>query len=158
MRHAKSSWDDANLSDFERPLNDRGERTAPIMGKLMCEKSFEPSIILSSPAIRAKQTSALVKEAGSLSCELRFDERIYEASSRTLLQVASEIDDDQASAMLVGHNPGMEGFIRLLTGDLEPMPTAALAVIDLKIDNWNEIDEGCGQLRNIFRPKELTSA
>ena len=158
MRHAKSSWDDASLADFERPLNDRGLRTATFMGNFMLEKGHEPSIIFSSPAVRAKQTAELVKKSAAFSCELRFDERIYEASPRTLLQVASEIDDTHAYATLVGHNPGMESFIRLLTGDLEPMPTAALAVIDLKIDNWNEIDEGCGQLRNIFRPKELTSA
>ena len=158
LRHAKSSWDDANLADFERPLNDRGERTAPFMGKFMRENSFEPSIIISSPAVRAKQTAVLVKEAADYPCELRFDDRIYEASPRTLLQVVSEIDATHQTTMLVGHNPGMEAFICLLTGDLESMPTAALAVIDMEIDAWNKIGEGCGQLRNIFRPKELTSS
>ena len=158
LRHAKSSWNDASLVDFERPLNDRGERTAPFMGKFMREKGFEPSIIISSPAMRAKQTATLVKDAAGFLCELRFDASIYEASPRTLLQIVSEIDDAHASAMLVGHNPGIESFVRLLTGDPEPMPTAALAVIDLNISVWDKIDEGCGQLRNIFRPKELTSS
>lgn len=158
MRHAKSSWDDANLADFERPLNDRGLRTASFMGKFMREKGHEPSIIVSSPAERARQTTELVKDAAGFLCEIRFDERIYDASPRTLLEVASEIDDDHSSALLVGHNPGMEGFIRLLTSDLEPMPTAALAVIDLDIDTWDNIHDGCGQLRTVFRPKELTSS
>ena len=153
MRHAKSSWNDENLSDFERPLNDRGLRTAPFMGKLMREKGFEPSIIVSSPAVRAKQTAELVKGSAGFSCELKFDERIYEASPRTLLQVASEVDYAHESAMLVGHNPGMEGFIRLLTDNLEPLPTATLAVIDLDINKWNEVVDGCGKLRNIVRPK-----
>ena len=154
LRHAKSSWDDADLADFERPLNDRGKRTAPFMGKMMHEKGLEPSIILSSPAARAKQTALSVKDAGGFSCELRFDDRIYEASPHSLLQVVSEIDDAHASAMLVGHNPGIEGFIRYLTGNLEPMPTAALAVIDLNIDKWNEIADGSGELQNVFRPKD----
>ena len=156
MRHAKSSWDDASLSDFERPLNDRGLRSAPFMGKLMHEKGLEPALVLSSPAERAKQTALLVKEAGGFSHKIQFDHRIYEATPYSLAQVTSEIDDANSSAMLVGHNPGMEGFIRYLTGNLEPMPTAALAVIDLNIDKWNEINDGCGELQNIYRPKDLT--
>lgn len=156
LRHAKSSWDDAKLADLERQLNERGERTAPFMGKFMRERGFEPSIIISSPAARAKETTQLVKEAANFSSDLKFDERIYEASPRTLLQVVSEIDDACQTAMLVGHNPGIEGFIRLLTGDLEPMPTAALAVIELNIDSWCGTVDGCGKLEDVFRPKDLT--
>lgn len=158
LRHAKSSWDNASLSDFDRPLNDRGERTAPFMGKFMQKTGLEPALILSSPARRAKQTAKLVKKAGGFSCELRFNDKIYEASSRTLLQVVSEVDSADGSLMLVGHNPGMEGFIRLLTGELEPMPTAALAVIELNINTWDKINDGCGKLKNVLRPKELTSS
>lgn len=158
LRHAKSSWNDASLSDFERPLNDRGKTTAPFMGKFMRENGIEPSIILSSPAIRAKQTAQFVKDAGQFSCKLEFDERIYEASPQTLLEVVFEIDKAHETAMLVGHNPGMESFIRLLTGDIESMPTAALAVIELAIDAWDKITDSPGELRNIFRPKELTSS
>lgn len=154
MRHAKSSWDDASLSDFERPLNDRGLRAAPFMGKLMQEKGFEPAVMLSSPAERAKRTAMLVKDASGLSHEIQFDDRIYEASPHTLAQVASDIDDANTSAMLVGHNPGIEGFIRYLTGSLEPMPTAAMAVIDLSIDKWSEISDGCGDVQKIFRPND----
>lgn len=157
LRHAKSSWDDTSLSDFERPLNDRGNRTAPFMGKFMRENGIEPSIILSSPAVRAKQTAELVRTVAEFLHEPRFDERIYEASPRTLLEVISEIEAVHKTAMLVGHNPGMEAVIRLLTGDIESMPTAAVAVIDLHIGKWNEMHDSCGKLLNIFRPKELTS-
>ncbi len=157
LRHAKSSWDDANLSDFERPLNDRGLRNAPFMGKLMRKKGFEPAVIISSPAERARQTAMLVKDASGFSRDIRFDERIYEASPHSLAQVVSEIADANSSAMLVGHNPGIEGFIRFLTGDLEPMATAALAVIDLNIDKWNQVDDGCGKLQDVYRPKDLTA-
>src|SRR5687767_9333300 len=136
LRHAKSSWDDPDLADFDRPLNGRGKSAAPFMGEVMKREAFEPDVIMSSPAVRARATALLVKESGDLSAEIRFDERIYEASAQALRQVAAGIDDSFRSAMLVGHNPGMEGFVRLLTGGLEPMPTAALAVIDLDIASW----------------------
>jgi phosphohistidine phosphatase len=154
LRHAKSSWDDAELADFDRPLNDRGETTAPFVGELMAENGFEPDLIVSSPAVRARETSRLVKEAAQMPAEIVYDDRIYEASPRTLQIVAASIDDRFASAMLVGHNPGMEGFVRLLTGRSEEMPTTALAVIDLDIERWAEIDTGLGTLRRMIRPKD----
>lgn len=157
FRHAKSSWDDVSLADFERPLNERGMRAAPFMGKFMREKGFDPAIIYSSPAVRARQTAQLVREAANFSSDINFEERIYEASPRSLVEVVSEIDDPCETAMIVGHNPGIEGFIHLLTGDLEPMPTAALAVIDLDINEWKEIVDGCGQLQSVFRPRNLTA-
>ena len=153
LRHAKSSWDDSSLADFDRPLNPRGMRTAPFMGELMARERLTPAIILSSPAQRARATAELVKGSANFAAEIRFDARIYEANPQGLRQVVAELDDAINSAMLVGHNPGIEGFIRYLTGQLESMPTAALAVIKLNIDNWNAIDDGCGELQNLFRPK-----
>lgn len=154
LRHAKSSWDDSSLSDFDRPLNDRGLKSAPFMGELIARKQLIPDVILSSPAARAKRTAELVKKAAGIKADLKFDERVYEASPQALLHVVSEIDEQFASAMVVGHNPGMEGFIRVLTGKLEPMPTAALAVIELDIDNWSSIAPGSGTLETIIRPKD----
>ena len=159
LRHAKSSWSDPDLADFDRPLNDRGERAAPFMGELMADKGFAPDVILSSPAVRARQTALLVKDAGGFLSDLVFDDRIYEASPHSLRQVVSEIADSFPSAMLIGHNPGIEGFIRFLTAKNEPMPTAALAVMELDIDSWNEVNDGCGELKDIYRPKdEMKSA
>jgi phosphohistidine phosphatase len=158
LRHAKSSWDDTSLADFNRPLNGRGERDAPRMGELMRREEFAPGVIVCSPAKRAKQTVNAVKEAGKLAAEILLDARIYEASPNTLRQVAAEIDNAHPSAMLVGHNPGMESFLRYLTGLIEPMPTAALAVIELDIGTWSEMSSDSGRLVNVFRPKELTSA
>lgn len=154
LRHAKSSWADADMSDFDRPLNDRGYSAAPFMGELMAREGFEPYLILSSPAKRAKHTAELVKKAGKLDAELRFEHRIYEASPQTLRQIINEIDDTYPSAMIVGHNPGLEGFIRFLTGTLQPFPTAALAVIDIDTDTWFTINEGRGTINHIFRPRE----
>lgn len=153
LRHAKSSWDDASLADFDRPLNDRGKHAAPFMGELMAERGLAPEIILSSPAVRARETARLVKEASRLPAKIVFDERIYEASPQTLKHVVASTDDEHASAMIVGHNPGMEGFIRLLTGRTEAMPTSSLAIIDLDIDHWQDIGNG-GELRGLIRPKD----
>ena len=154
LRHAKSSWDDPELADFDRPLNDRGNASAPFMGRLIASNDLDPDVIYSSPAVRARETASLVKERGDLDARIVHDERIYEASPATLRQVVSEIEDSYRSVMLVGHNPGMEGFIRYLTGKLEPMPTAALAVIDLDISGWQMIDRDRGILRKLFRPKD----
>ena len=155
MRHAKSSWDDPSLADFDRPLNERGIRNAPFMGELMRREGLVPDVIVSSPAMRARTTAELAKQAGNFTAGIVFDGRIYEASANALREVASGIDDSHASGMLVGHNPGMENFVRYLTGRVEPMPTSALAVIELDISRWADIAEDTGHLHNVFRPKEL---
>lgn len=154
LRHAKSSWDDFNLSDFDRPLNKRGLKTAPLMGKKMYENFFQPAIIVSSPAKRAKQTAILVKELAQIPREIKYDERVYEASPLRLLKIISELDKRYDSAMIVGHNPGLEALLKTLTGEIKSMPTAALAVIDLNIENWHETAADCGKLRILIRPKD----
>ncbi|CAN5395909.1 histidine phosphatase family protein [soil metagenome] len=154
LRHAKSSWEDPDLADFDRPLNARGLSAAPFMGDLIAAKGYEPSIILCSPAERAKQTAELVTKHAGIGAKIQFDPRVYEASPNALRQVVSEIDDSIDSAMLVGHNPGIEGFIRYLTNEIEAMPTAALAVINTEIDSWGDINAGCGTLTTVYRPKD----
>jgi phosphohistidine phosphatase len=154
LRHAKSSWDDANLADFDRPLNKRGFKTAPLVGETIRKNKFQIDSIISSPAKRAEQTAMLVKETAQIEAGIRFDDRIYEASPHRLLNIASELDDKISSVMLVGHNPGLEGLVKMLTQEVEPMPTAALAVVDLKIDNWKEIHLDCCNLRTLIRPKD----
>lgn len=154
LRHAKSSWDFPDLSDFERPLNKRGKKAAPFMGKLMQEKNLVPDLIISSPAERAKQTAKLVRESAEFDVETRFDERIYEASSHSLMYLVSEIDDEADSVMIVGHNPGFENLAGVLSGERYRMPTAALAVIDLEIKNWSDIAANCGNLREFLMAKE----
>lgn len=154
LRHAKSSWDDPDLADFDRPLNARGRAAAPFMGETIARYGLAPDLVLSSPAVRARETALLVKEAAGMNSEIRHDERIYEASPQTLRQVAASIDDNVDSAMIVGHNPGIEGFIRFLTGRLEAMPTAALAVIDLEVGSWRELEPESGTLRKLIRPKD----
>lgn len=155
LRHAKSSWENTNLSDFERPLNERGLEAAPLMGKVMKENQFQPEMILSSPAKRASQTAEIIREKAGIDGEIRYEERIYEASPARLLEVISEQNDEIESLIIVGHNPGLEGLVRFTTGQIEPMPTAALAVIDFKINKWSEINSANGVLRTFIRPKEI---
>ena len=154
MRHAKSSWENVNLSDFERPLNKRGLNTAPLMGELMYENGFQPEVIVSSPARRAKQTAILIKEMAQIKGEITYNEKIYEANPFRLLQIVSALDETFRSAMIVGHNPGLEGLIKILTGEFEAMSTAALAVIDLNVEKWSEAAAKCGKLQKLIRPKE----
>jgi phosphohistidine phosphatase len=154
LRHAKSSWDNPLLADFERPLNKRGLDAAPFMGEIIYKNRFKPELLLSSPAKRAKQTAVLVREVGAIEPEIRFDERIYEASPQTLVQIISELGEQADSLLLVGHNPGLEGLIRFLTGETHPMPTATLAVIDLNIENWADVAAECGTLKNLIRPTD----
>ncbi|QYO65857.1 SixA phosphatase family protein [Leptolyngbya sp. 7M] len=155
LRHAKSSWEDAALSDFDRPLNERGLNTAPFMGEQMAARRFAPDLIISSPANRAAQTAKLVKESGGFNADLQYSDKIYEANPFTIRNVVSEVTSAVDSLLLVGHNPGLEGTIALLTGAQERMPTAALAVIELDINDWAEINTVEGRLLEIIRPKEL---
>lgn len=154
LRHAKSSWDFPDLSDFERPLNKRGEKAAPFMGELMSSKGLEPDLIVSSPANRAKTTARLAAEAGGFQAPVEFDERIYGAGANTLAYIISEFDDGADTAMIVGHNPGFEELVGALTGEHPRFPTAALAVIDLDISVWSETERGKGRLRDLYIPKE----
>ncbi|MGB7068170.1 MAG: histidine phosphatase family protein [Pyrinomonadaceae bacterium] len=153
LRHAKSSWNEPALDDFDRPLNDRGRRTAPLMGNLMKSKGFCPSVIVASPALRARETAEIVSESGEFEGDLVFDDRIYDAHPTTLVEVIKDVDRGHDSAMIVGHNPGMEALIHALTGRIEVMPTGALAVIELNADSWVDVVHGGGTLRTVFRPK-----
>ena len=154
LRHAKSSWENSDSSDFDRPLNKRGLNTVPLMGEMMYENGFSPELIISSPAKRAKQTAILIKETAQLQVEIHYNEKIYEASPLRLLQIVSELDEKLESAMIVGHNPGLEGLIKFLTGETQTMPTTALAVIDLNIENWSKTVVESGRLRTLIRPKD----
>jgi phosphohistidine phosphatase len=154
LRHAKSAWDNPDLSDFERPLNSRGLDAARFIGGLIYERSLYPQIIISSPAKRAKQTAVLVKEIAEIPQPITFDERIYEASPLTLFNLINQFDDKHESAMLIGHNPGLESLVRILTQENQILPTAALVKINLDTKYWSNLETNCGTLEFIIRPKD----
>lgn len=154
LRHAKSSWDNLDLSDFDRPLNKRGLNTVPLMGEIIFNKGFKPQIILSSPAKRAKQTAILINETAQIQSKISYHEGIYEANPFRLLQIVCELNEKHESVMIVGHNPGLEGLIKILTDEARTMPTAALAVIDLSVEKWSEVAVKSGTLRTLICPKD----
>ncbi|HVE57279.1 MAG TPA: histidine phosphatase family protein [Pyrinomonadaceae bacterium] len=154
LRHAKSSWENPDWSDFERPLNSHGLDSARFIGGLIYERGLQPQIIVSSPAKRAKQTAVLVKEIAEVSKPVKFDERIYEASPLALFNLIREFDEKWESALIVGHNPGFENLVRMLTGETVSMPTAALARINLEIENWHDLETNSNELEFLIRPKE----
>jgi phosphohistidine phosphatase len=157
LRHAKSSWKDTDARDFDRPLNQRGLKAAPSVGRLMKKRKLEPDLVLSSPAERARQTTQLVLESAKLKPEVRHDERIYEATGARLFEIVAQIDDDANLAMLVGHNPGLEELLATLTGEAHTLQTAALACIELEIEKWSKLRAGAGRLQWLVKPKELKS-
>ena len=158
LRHAKSSWKDTSVKDFDRPLNQRGLKAAPAIGRLMRKRKLQPELVLSSPAERARQTTQLVLEAAGLKTEVRYDERIYEASAARLFEIVSQIDEEAGMVMMVGHNPGFEELLEALSGEARSLSTAALACIELDIERWSKVRAGENQLAWLVRPKELKSA
>ena len=155
LRHAKSSWDDPSLPDFERPLAPRGQRAAPLMGKELKKREPAPDLIVSSPATRARQTVELFIESAGLDLAPQFDESIYAASTADLMKVVRRLPDTSSCALLAGHNPGFEDMVARLTGSYERMPTAALACIEFQIDRWEDVEDGEGRLNWLLTPKQL---
>ena len=156
LRHAKSSWDDQNLQDFDRPLNKRGLKAAPRIGAYMLNEKIRPDVVLSSPALRAKQTTTMACEAAGFSSLINFDERIYEAGVQRLFEIVVGFENRIGEALMVGHNPGFEELLSALTGESHRMPTAALACIELKIEKWSEVTGGSGKLKWLVKAKELS--
>lgn len=125
------------------------------MGRFIRKKRVAPDLLLSSPAVRARATIEMVVKAAKLASELRYDQRIYEAGPLRLLEVVSQIEEERSIVLLVGHNPGMEELLQLLTDRVEHMATGTLAKIDLKIARWSKVLEEKGTLDWIVKPKEL---
>lgn len=155
-RHAKSSWDNRNISDFDRPLNKRGKLAAPIMGQRLAEKDIEPDAIITSPAKRAKKTACLIAEEINFDKEaIEVDESIYEAGLPDLLALVRGLDDSLHEAMLVGHNPGFTELGDFLADQpIDHMPTCGILCMDFPIESWSEITEGAGKLIFFDYPKK----
>ena len=157
MRHAKSAWDVSYNTDFERPLNKRGEKAAPRMGDFVADRDLLPDLIVSSPAARAKQTSALFMEAAAYDGEIQFEHGIYHAYANELLDIVQALPEEAERVMLVGHNPGFEMLVEQLCGGAVRMPTAAIAYIWLSAANWAEVEVETGELQWLVTPKLLDS-
>lgn len=155
LRHAKSSWKDASLNDFERPLKRRGRKAAQHIGERLAREKLKNPVLICSHAVRARETAELVLKSSKLRVEERWDERIYEASLRDLLQVVTELPDEKSVVILIGHNPGFEELLAFLTGEHRRMPTAALAKIKFDV-SWEDVEASSGKLDAFVTPKELS--
>ena len=155
LRHAKSSWADTGIPDFERPLNGRGQKTAPFVGNLMKERALIPELIICSPAKRARETANLVCLAAGFDEAIKFEPQIYEATVGTLVSIAAEIDNSYDSTLLVGHNPSFSGLVGHLSGSLEQMPTAAVANLEIDVETWPALRAQSGRLVWHVKPKQV---
>lgn len=139
VRHAKSSWKDANLSDRERPLNQRGRRDAPVMGRRIDEAGIRPSLIITSPAVRAFETAKIVALQINYPYEfLQRERELYLASLDTLIEIVSAQDETFNNLMLFGHNPGLTDFVNYLVPNLtDNLPTAGVVSVSFDADSWS---------------------
>lgn len=168
FRHAKSDWSDARARDFDRPLNARGQRGALAMGQYIRNAGHRFDRMIASPAVRVAETVETASKAWGRSFAVEWDRRIYLASSATLMDLLREIEGDPQCVLMVGHNPGLEDLIFDLVPDdgtsplrdivEQKFPTATFAVIELAIDRWTDLDERCGRLVELKRPRDLDPA
>ncbi|WP_070156258.1 SixA phosphatase family protein [Sphingobium phenoxybenzoativorans] len=168
LRHAKSDWDDPVKRDFDRPLNGRGERAAALIGQFAKAKGMVFDHLVASPAVRVIETLDTFFEGYGERLEPQWDRRIYLASSVTLIDVIRDIPDSAETALLAGHNPGLEDLILTLVADNgeSPLrdeveikfPTASLAVMDLSVDSWADVEKDCASLTSFTRPRDLDPA
>jgi len=143
VRHAKSSWDRPGLDDHERPLNERGLRDAPKMGRRLAERGLAPDVVLSSTAVRALTTAELLAEAIGVDRErIIADERLYATSATGLLDIIAGLDAAVDTAMVVGHNPEMTSLVQRFTDEIGDLPTCAVVEFRFEADAWDELDEG----------------
>ena len=142
VRHAKSSWKDTSLADRERPLNKRGKRDAPEMGRRIAAAGIRPSLIVSSPAVRAWTTAKVI--AGEIGYPREFlqrDNALYLASVNGILDVIASQDVGFNNLMLVGHNPGFTDLANyLVPGLTNNVPTAGVISVELDTDDWSIYD------------------
>lgn len=164
LRHAKSSWEEPQLSDHQRPLAPRGKKAAPRIGSYMSANGLLPDLVLCSPARRAVDTWTLVSEQLQTMPEVKLLEDLYHTGPGTILSLLHELPDSISTVLLVGHNPTFEELALSLSGsgDEESLaemarkyPTGALAVIDISVDQWREVQPGTGSLRSFIRPRTL---
>ena len=140
LRHAKSSWADSSQQDWQRPLNERGLRDAPRVGEWLRTRAIVPDIIITSDAVRARATAQAVAKTSGYSRDIVTDPSLYLAKPDDLLDAISRVSDDADTVMVVGHNPGLENLVELLTGESHGLVTAALAGFELPIDRWSDLD------------------
>ena len=164
LRHAKSSWDDPGLDDFNRPLNERGWKAARRMGRELKQRRLRFDLVLSSTSARTRETIDGVQEKYDFAAPIKFDPKLYLAGEAVLLERVRVLSEEVEAPLFVGHNPGLEQLIAGLTRDDKKglrrrvagkFPTAALAIVELPAERWAEVEPGSGEVVDLILPKEL---
>lgn len=164
LRHAKSSWEDATVDDFDRPLARRGVEAAPRMAELMKQEGWIPDTVLCSAARRAVETLELIAPILQLDGNARIERDLYMADPQSMLDRLRALPEESSAVLLIGHNPGHERLAKKLSGDgrkkalkrlRKKYPTGALAVIRFANRSWADVAEGSGYLEAFVRPKDI---
>ena len=165
LRHAKSSWDESGLSDFDRPLNGRGRDAAPRVGREMRDRKMAFDSVFASPAVRVRETIDGLARGYGQGLDVQFDQELYLAGAQTLFRKVRGLPATAHSPLLVGHNPGLHDLVLKLTREDENalreqvsgnLPTAAVVMIELPANRWNEVEWGSGQISELILPRELS--
>jgi phosphohistidine phosphatase len=161
LRHAKSSWEDRELADHDRPLAPRGRRAAKRMARHLRDQDERPELVLCSSATRTRETLERIEPALGDGAEVRIEPRVYEASADELLDLVRELPAEVDAALLIGHNPGIEDLTaslarpgQALDRARDKFPTAALATLEFDAA-WDRLAPGAAQLVAFVRPREL---
>jgi phosphohistidine phosphatase len=154
-RHAKSSWQDAALSDIERSLNKRGERDAPEMGRRLKKRGIQPDLIMASPAVRARTTAEiLASQLGYPPEKIRINTKQYAATVPALLALLHDVDPQFSTVMIVGHNPESTALANILGGlHIENIPTCGIVALEFPVASWQEVAAGNSALLFFDFPK-----
>ncbi len=157
MRHAKSDWDSNARTDHERPLNERGEEEAPLMGAWLKEQELVPDWIISSTAVRARQTAQGVIDGSGYENDWAQTPDFYHADPEAYLEKLAELPDSLERVMVVGHNPGIAELVEWLTGEPVMVTTGNVAQVALSLTRWADImtDDLQGELVNFWQPRSL---
>ncbi len=157
IRHAKSSWDDPDQSDFDRPLNERGKRNAPSMGKRLKDKGIHPDIMITSPAKRTWATGTRIAEILNYSKDkIKTFKALYHADEEVILETVRNMNDRCQVVMLIGHNPGLTDFVNTVADDawyIDNLPTCAVVGFSFNEESWRNIKWGTGKLVLFDYPK-----
>ncbi|HKY59773.1 MAG TPA: histidine phosphatase family protein [Gemmatimonadota bacterium] len=158
IRHAKSSWKDASLADRDRPLNKRGKRDAPEMGRRLAARGDAPDLIVSSPAVRALATARIIAEAVGYPVDrIREDERIYMAGPAELLEAIRDLEDDLQQVFLFGHNPGLTELVNELSEPvIDNVPTCGIVELRVTVDRWADVSPGTVRRAGFDTPKSVS--
>ena len=167
LRHAKSSWEDPQLDDHDRPLNGRGKAAAPVIAEWLTERSHKPDLVLCSSSTRTKQTVSGMRRVMSDLPEPEVERELYHASPAALRERLSNLPEDCDTVLLVGHQPGLGALTRKLANGAETrrckrayehFPTGAAAVLEVDVDDWSEVEFSSARFVDFAKPRELMDA